>query len=269
MTLLACWVGVDRGKFGYRPASIYITTDSQFSTGANSTFSFGKKTFSMLNHPDIFGYCGDVLFPTTILGQIIEQADRGILFAENASVIEKFNIIFSIIKNAIAVYPASWTARSFTILYATRDFEQRFHCYRIYWKTKIEAKFEKLALPERSGLVTVEGHKRKEAKLRFSLEYDISKNNNVGTSRTVYHWFTDTLEKNKSYKIGKIPQIVGLYRNGNAKTFGIIKGNERYLGGSKINNIENLNFVEWRNELFERCDPNKLIILDAAQRQPR
>ena len=269
MTLLASWVGVDHSKSGYRPASIYFTTDSQFSTDNRATFSHGKKTFGMLNHPDIFGYCGDVLFPTVILSQIIDQADRDILYPANITVDEKFELILPAISNAITVYPTSWTAGSFTILYATRDHDKKFHCYRIYWKTNAQAKFEKLELPERSGLIIVEGYKSEEAKLRFSLEYDISMRNNKGTSRNVYHWFTRILEENSSYKIGKIPQIVGLYRAGNAKVFGIIKDNELFLAGSKINSTESLSFVEWRNELFERCDPHKKSILAAAQRQPR
>lgn len=36
MTLLASWIGVDNSKFGYRPSSIYITTDSHFSSDQNT-----------------------------------------------------------------------------------------------------------------------------------------------------------------------------------------------------------------------------------------
>ncbi|WP_374163843.1 hypothetical protein [Arcticibacter sp. MXS-1] len=269
MTLLATWVGVDNSKFGYRPSAIYITTDSQFSTSIKETFSEGRKTFAMLKHPDIFGYCGDVLFPTIVIGQLIDEADRGLLFKSNCSVEEKASIVFEAIKNAISVYPPSWTAGSFVIVYCTRDVEKVFHCYRISWRTRTEAVIEKLPLPDRSGLVTVEGYRHKEAKQRFESEYNVSKNNNHGTSRTVYHWFTETLEGNTAYQIGKVPQIVALYRNGPARAIGIISNNERFISGRKVTSIENLNFVEWRNELFERYDAVKLKLLEAAQRQPR
>lgn len=269
MTLLASWVGVDQSKYGYRPSSIYITTDSQFSKSVYETYPFGKKTFAMLTQPDIFGYCGDVLFPTTVLSQIIDEADRGLLFGKNVTVDEKVTIIYNSIKEAIAAYPSSWTAGSFVIVYATRDEDRVFHCYRISWRTRTEAVIEKLPIPERSGLVTVEGYRSRDAKQRFEDEYNISKNNNQGTSRTVYHWFTETLELNTGYQIGKTPQIVGLYRNGPAQSIGIIRNDERFLAGRKLNSNENLNFVEWRNDLFERYDPIKLKILEAAQRQPR
>jgi hypothetical protein len=40
----------------------------------------GRKLFFCQQHADLFGYSGDVVFPSLVLGQITEAADSGLLF---------------------------------------------------------------------------------------------------------------------------------------------------------------------------------------------
>ena len=223
----------------------------------------------MRNHPDIFGYCGDVLFVTTVISQIIDQADSQILFSEGMSAQTKFDLIFSIIRTALTPYPPDQTTGSFVIIYATRDIDKNFHCYRISWNSTEGITSSKIKLPSFSGVVTVEGSGKDNFNNRFFYEHDHEKKNNNKTSRTVYHCFTETIDNNADYRVGGAPQVVGLYRIRNARFFGIVVNSKRFFMGQEISSGENLNFVEWRNDLFERYDPKELKILESAQRQPR
>ena len=91
---------------------------------------------------------------------------------------------------------------------------------------------------------------------------------NQKTSRALFHCFTDTLTNIKDKYCGGAPQLVGLYRIGNARHYGIIHEKKRYFQGVQIDNLINFDKIEWRNELFEICDGNTMNIKDYAQRQP-
>jgi len=67
---------------------------------------------------------------------------------------------------------------------------------------------------------------------------------------------------------GGAPQLVGIYRKGAARSFGIIFNDQKYLLGLPVEN-ENLKSVEWRNHLFEESDPNTNQRQTNAQPQPR
>ncbi len=62
--------------------------------------------------------------------------------------------------------------------------------------------------------------------------------------------------------------LSGLYNKYNGKDFGVVYNDSRYFLGRELGNSEIVNNIEWRNELFERCDGNSTKILDGAQRQP-
>lgn len=269
MTLVAAWVGVDAKKNGPRVASIYFATDSRISWGTGDIFDNSTKSFGMKNHPDIFAFCGDVLFPTIIINQIIRQADSMVLYPQNCTVEEKFEIIKTKISRSIKAYPNRQTAGSFTILYATRDNEKQFHCYRIDWNINIGLSTKKLVLPTQSYIIDVLGSGSEEFRGNFGRFYDNPKFNNYGTSRTVYHCFTETLGNIKDQKCGGAPQIVGLYRINNAINFGIVSKGKIFLEGNEILKPVSDIFVEWRNENFERLDPQTMKILSSAQRQPK
>lgn len=269
MTLLAAWVGVDTKKDVPKVASIYFATDSRISWSSGDNFDGSTKSFGMTNHPDIFAFCGDVLFPTIIIPQIIQHADKMMLYPKDCTVEEKFEIIKAKIAESIKQYPNSQTAGLFTILYATRDNKKNFHCYRIDWSVKNGLSGKKLKLPTQSNIVEVLGSGAAEFSGNFGRFYNNPKYNNYGTSRTVYHCFTETLDDIKDPKCGGAPQIVGLYRINNAINFGIVNGDKIFLGGSEIIKPKSDIFVEWRNENFERVDPQTMKILSSAQRQPK
>lgn len=130
MTSLIAWVGVDnRG-----PSSVYLASDSRFS-GNESTWDFGRKLFACVQRPDIFAYCGAVLFPSQILGQLAAAIDGDLLFARNATPAQRFHTITEKIRAALQGFPESQYA--FSIAYATRDgegFGATFAVYTLSWR---------------------------------------------------------------------------------------------------------------------------------------
>jgi hypothetical protein len=78
MTTLISWIGVDSRK----PSSLYIASDSRLSWASSDAYwDRGRKVFSSKRLPHIWGYCGDVLYPSLALGQIIAAVDNSNLLS--------------------------------------------------------------------------------------------------------------------------------------------------------------------------------------------
>ena len=263
MTSLAVWLGVDsRG-----PASFYVASDSRISWGNNLTWNYGRKLFASQKYPDIFGYCGDVLFPSLVLGQVISMMDSGIIFSYQESPREKFQQLSSLIQRSFHELPKS-VRNAFQIVYCSRFNEgmvSTFEIYTLEWNSKHGWVDLQPQLPKQSDLVLSLGSGQQiiQASNLCWQQTEVK-----GTSRAVFSAFCDSLETGSDPFTGGAPQLVGLYRKESAKNFGIVFKEQRYLFGLPIGEA-NLDSVEWRNCLFERCDPyTKQRLLD-AQPQPR
>ena len=267
MTMLASWVGIDTHGIG----SAYIVSDSRFTWNNNTFFDYGKKVFASNTYPEIFGYAGDVLFPSIVLSQIVEMIDSGLLFTPNTSCEEKNKLIYDILQKELAQYPRNQMCDSFEILHISRDTivsgYPDFYCYYISWSKSGGWRKENRVMPISSGILFVLGSGRSE----FDTNYSRYKNgNNSDTSRNVFHCFVDTLSNIKDKYCGGAPQLVGVYRKPKSfgKNFGIIFKEKRYFLGAEILDYINFDAIEWRNELFELCNGKDKHILTNAQRQP-
>jgi hypothetical protein len=90
------------------------------------------------------------------------------------------------------------------------------------------------------------------------------------TSRAVFSAFCEALKSGADHFSGGAPQLVGIYRRGHGETFGVIYQGERYVLGVSISSDQAGKLaVEWRNELFERCDGPSMERLEGAQRHSR
>lgn len=269
MTLLASFIGVDNKLPKPKPASIYIVSDSRISWGDRAHFDYGRKVFGCKNSPDIFGYCGDVLFPSIVLNQIVDLADQGLLFQPTFTCEQKFQAFFKKLVQSFNNYPTAIeniTSDSFQIIYATRDDGRNFYCQKMEWgKSSKKWSGEVVEFKDHSDKLFVLGSGRDEFLEKFEKYAEAE---NQKTSRAVFHCFIDTLVNIKDKYCGGAPQLVGLYRKDNAKFFGIIQGDRRYLHGVQVDDLINLNNVEWRNHLFEVCDGVTMQIKKNAQRQP-
>lgn len=268
MTLLVSWVGVDTHGI----ASAYIAADSRVSWGEVANFDHGRKVFAFRRSPDILGYCGDVLFPTMVLSQITEMADRGLLFSPKATCKERFEAIKEKLVQQFHSYPRmveGITARMLQVLHISRDpiNNMEFSCWLIEWNRNSGWSGRSMPMPTKSGILFSLGSGASE----FSQDFDrYAKGPDHGTSRSVFHCFCDTLFNIKNKHCGGAPQLVGIYRKPEspAITYGIIRDKKRYFLGVPIDEDVDLGSVEWRNDLFELCDGLTMKRLLEAQPQP-
>jgi len=264
MTLLLSWLGVDSRA----PSSIYIASDSRITWNNSNKWDYGRKIFGFRNSPDILGYCGDAFFPTQVLSQIVDIGDKGLLFEKNANSKDKFEAIKEKLIRVFNSYPyddPNILGNNIVILHASRDKNANFFCHKIEWNRNNGWHGEKAEFHDHSDKLLVLGSGKREFLEKYQKYWESS---NKKTSRAVFHCFCDTLSNINDKYCGGAPQLIGLYRINNPKPFGIIKENRRYLLGMDVTNLINLNNVEWRNELFERCDGITLKRLPGAQKQP-
>ncbi|MDB9382401.1 hypothetical protein PN465_09215 [Nodularia spumigena CS-584] len=267
MTLIVSWIGVDKKNSLGKVASLYIASDSRYSWGNHSKYDYGVKVFRCLNSPDIFGFCGDVLFPSNLINQLITQIDNGLFYSELETSFSKSNKVANFITEAIKYYPPIAFNQNFTIIYGTR-ISQDFYLFKYTHNYKTNAfDFEEIDLPILSTKVYSGGSGSEEFDTNYR-QYENRNHNEYGTSRGVYQCFVKTLTNIKDRYSGGRPQIVGLYRRGNAILFGSVIKEKLYIYGQEY--IQNINAenIEWRNENFERTNPETGKIMKGAQKQP-
>ncbi|MHB1356672.1 MAG: hypothetical protein ACYCZF_11945 [Anaerolineae bacterium] len=261
MTTLVAWLGVDARK----PASIYLASDSRISWSANEKWNFGRKLFASHTSPDLLGYCGEVLFPSQVFGQIIELIENGLLFQEQDTADLKRHKIFEILRFSLANYPITQNP-GFTVVYCTREHQLMnsvFYTFTIEWKPTTGWCEHVIELPQTSGIIIDYGSGGKYFEKWHSYW---SNTNETRPSRIVFSAFCDSLFNAEDPKSGGAPQLVGLYRKGNGLSLGVIYGDERYLMGLPVIQTGDLSSIEWRNKLFERCDGNTKMPLPQAQK---
>lgn len=271
MTLLASWISIDT----HGPSAAYIAADSRISwrqTQHFDYFDYGKKVFASKRYPEIFGYAGDVLFPSIVLSQILEMIDSGLLFRQNMSCSEKNGIVYEKLCHSFSKYPDIYGNTPIQVLHISREtvFEgyPSFYHYRMSWDRSSGWSRSEKSIPDESGLIAVLGSGGKEFSENYKNRYQ--EGPNKSTSRNVFHCFIDTLMNIQTNQCGGAPQLVGIYRKplSSARNYGIIYGNKRYFLGMEIPDNASFGMIEWRNELFELCDgATKAKIVGAASQK--
>jgi hypothetical protein len=87
MTTLLVWVSYSTtGERSDLPRAMYMASDSRITWGSEfRRWDAGRKIFAPVKEPHLFGYCGDVVFPSLVLGQLVSAIDQGILFHPETS----------------------------------------------------------------------------------------------------------------------------------------------------------------------------------------
>jgi len=262
MTLLISWIGKDSRKI----SSFYIASDSRISWNKKTSYDYGQKVFTFQNSADILGYCGDVLFPIITINQILDMEKNKLLFKPDFSATERSEILYTELRNKFNEYPSQEVmADSLEIIHISRDNTTDFSCNIYKWQKKNGWSKDKIEIPTYSDKVIILGSGKDE----FYKGYlDYLRGNSGKTSRSLFQCLCHSLLKINDFQCGGAPQLVGLYNSFNGKDFGIVYEGKRYFLGRELVNSEIINNIEWRNELFERCDGNSAMILYGAQRQP-
>lgn len=269
MTLLVSWIGRDT----HGVTSSYIISDSRFTWSNNHIFDFGKKVFASKNFPELFGYAGDVLFPSVVLSQIIEMIDSGVLLTKQMTCNQKHEIIQNQIRLSLSNYPNELEGRPIQIIHISRETVFKgypsFHHYYMSYDSKKGWECLEQDLPDKSGIIKVIGSGANNFNTNY---YKYQNTKNVDTSRNVYQCFVHTLGHiDEKCDCGGAPQLVGLIRK--PETFGINYGiiyrNKRYLLGMEVPNESNFQGVAWRNMFFEISDGESKRRIPGAAKQPR
>jgi hypothetical protein len=267
MTSLAATLSIDQRG----PSALYLITDSRITweTSANR-WDAGQKAFASRTMPDIFGFCGDAYFPPTILRQILEQLDTGLLCAADLDVDSRHSCIVERLQHAISKRTDA-PMKAFSVFHGIREgelmksrfrlWETRYSVAANYWSDK-----EHDLANDHSYLVHVDGSGRNVIENRSR---DWISTTAEGTSRAAIWAFCDALASGKDDYSGGPPQLVGIWRKGPAKSFGFVWEGKRYFAGLEVPDGAICNKVEWFNRLFERCDSQTGNALKVAQRHQK
>jgi hypothetical protein len=265
MTSLIAWIGVDSRQ----PSSVYLASDSRISwDGKTGPWDFARKLFASSRYPDVLGYCGNVLFTSQVLGQVMDMVDLGCLFSPHAAPEVRFQAIAETIEQVHSTYPRE-QQYPFSVIHCTRRgiaMSSSFETFELSWSPALGWQRGMLQIPSHSGLVATYGSGKRsilESVQRWQ------RSDAGRTSRSIFSAFCDSIASGADPASGGAPQLAGMYRIGPAMPFGVVWRTHRYLHGVSMNMSQWLAGVEWRNELFERCDWNTGETLAEAQRQPR
>lgn len=261
MTSLLVWFAADKKKMTeFQPASVYIATDSRFTwdDGTGDSWDFGKKVFACANHPDVFGYVGDTFFCISILSQIVSAIDAGYLFNETDNANEKMGKVQQLIRSSWKHYPKK-QQKTFRIVHVTRQGSGTASRFWIQEHVFVEGeqKFaheQPIQAPcgEYSQALCVRGTGK--YSVFGSIESWNAKYSNRHTSRSLFAAFCASIRSGDDKFTGGPAQLVGLYRVGGGRTFGVIWDNSRYFEGLPTLMNANKSSVPWRNDSFEIVD---------------
>jgi hypothetical protein len=266
MTTLVAFVSID----SHGATAFYLASDSRITWNPHERWDAGRKVFASRVHPDAFGYCGDVVFPSLVLSQILEILDTGMLFTDaqlpderHSKVVSAIKMSFSLRKNA----PAS----NFDIIHASREGSSN-HSHFNLWQLSYEAKSatwtdskvnvgtqnSSLIVALGSGATVISHHQK-----------NWQSSEQGQTSRAVYSAFCDALASGDDIRSGGAPQLAGIYRRGPAKMIGTVHQRIRYFCGLPVSADILSDQLEWRDELFQRIDGESLEVIKGAKRHSR
>ena len=117
MSLVVSWIGIDT----HGPASAYIVSDSRISWDNQAKFDCARKVFASKKYPEIFGYAGDVLFPSIVLAQIVESIDCDLLYTRQMSCAEKNKRVYEKLRYALTKYPDKFENNPIQIIHVSRE----------------------------------------------------------------------------------------------------------------------------------------------------
>lgn len=267
MTTLISWISVDsRG-----PSAIYVVTDSRITWGSQARrWDSGRKVFAAPT-ADVFGYCGDVLFPSLVLGQVVDLVTRGLLWTEDTDPTDRHAVLVEYLRTAFARRHNA-PDQAFTVVHAARrgsgigsDF--------LVWRTDYmpgahgwrDMQLDTEAKGHSHVVVTLGSGS---APLKQEIEnWRVSPQG--GTARSLFSAFCDALQTGADPLTGGVPQIVSVDRKSKGKVLGFIADGQRYLHGLPIDYSPAQESIEWVDRLFNRMSPATLERLSGAQRQVR
>jgi len=259
VTSLAAWPGIDsRGA-----STMYIVSDSRLSwPGSSGHWDCGVKVFACKESADIFGFYGDVLVPSTVLPRLAEAP----VLSGNDGSDTRHSAVYALVKSSSDALPVSRKSE-FGIVHASRHgkgMKSQYRLWHLRWSSIAGWSDVEVTIGPDSALLIHLGTGK-----RVTRNNIISSQAELGVvSRGVFTGFCDGLTSGEDPASGGAPQLVGLYRHGAGRHFGIVYCGRKYYRGIESPSL-GLPDLQWKNELFENCDPLTRARLPGAQAQPR
>lgn len=280
MTSFVAWSGADT----HGTASIYFASDSRISwdEAGKKTWDSAPKVIASVTQPEIFGYTGYAMLPYMALSQSCMAIDLGLRSPQaEKSPGGKCDWLWERIKTQTLGHPDG-SKHSFEILYAVRTGSKtyimrkgkeppihdpenpkaKFDLYVLSWDACARQFRDKhYPVPEsKSSILRLSGSGREEVSNASAIWEDSP---GKGTSRSMFSSLCMSLKNGGDPQSGGAPQLVGMYRKGNAKTLGVVTSQGAFFQGVPFDAHPG-STVEWRDELFRRVN-SKGVLLDGAK----
>lgn len=261
MTTLVFWVGCD----SHGPTSLYAASDSRASDGSGRVWDRCRKVFAFAQAPAVVGYAGPILAISQALSHFKDRFD--LPEADLECLPER---LVSVLEDAIGSYPDRMPAAS-VVLAIRRSARLARDVRFAAWEASIvdgTVRLVELNTPTKASdafAVRGSGTVDTQETVKRWREADVSGR----TSRSVFSGFCDALRSGRDRASGGAPQLVGMYRKGPAKTFGVVYAGAPYYLGAPCPPQEAPGNTLWFNEIFENVDPATLKRADGAQRHAR
>ena len=258
MTSLLVWFAADKKKdTDFEPASVYIATDSLITWHDDASWAHGKKVYAASTSPDIFAYCGDRLFAAHVLSHVVSAIDAGYLYSKTDSALGRMHNVQQVLRMLWDSYPEKHKDDA-DIVHVTRDgegvgcaFTYRRHSFK---RGKVPTSSEAARAPSGQVSAPLLALGTGKTAVESSIDEWNSRYQNRHTSRAVFAAFCESLAEHKDKRSGGAPQLVGLYRIGAGRSFGVIWNDHRYFDGLPTVSRANKSAVPWRNNSFEIAD---------------
>lgn len=271
MTTLISWISYSStGEVPHLPRAMYVATDSRITWGsASSRWEAGRKIFTPLREPHIFGYCGDVVFPSLALGQIVSAIDYGILFPPEASPDDKSEIILKSLKESHK-QRHNVPEQDFQIVHIFRTHDWPSTAFKAWVISFVAAtgvwNCKEILLPLTTGIVLALGSGAGVANSHASTW---AKSDVGGTSRAIFSAFCDAVTSGTDPLTGGIPQISALYTEESPRPLGYVENGSRFLHGLQLMPYGALTNIDWCDRLFQRVDPITLAPIQGSRKFAR
>lgn len=268
MTTLQSWISFsDTGERSDLPRAVYLASDSRITWGqSDRRWEAGRKVFAPNFQPHLFGFCGDVVLPALIIGQVVSAIDAGVLFSAGASGNDRHEAVLRAVERGVGSAIMTPTM-DFTIhhLYRERIWpETYFRAWSIFYSAgQKSCKSQEVVMPGRTRVVGAYGSGRTSAEVHHDLWQTTE---SAGRSRAILSSFCDSIRSGKDPLSGGPPQLAALYSKGAPVQIGMYMDGRRYLNGLELEVGPNLAGAEWRDGLGQAVDPQTGGVIAGARR---
>lgn len=257
MTTLQSWISYsDTGVYTHLPRAVYLASDSRITWGAaDRRWEAGRKVFATNVEPHLFGFCGDVVLPALIIGQIVSAIDAGILFSNATSSDERHEAVLRAVARGVACAISTPTL-DFVIHHLHRERawpETLFRAWSIFYSSnRRTCTSSESSIPLTTGVVGSFGSGRQVANAHYKRWESTEA---VGRSRAILASFCDSVSSGEDPLSGGPPQLAALYTDGPPVQIGMFIGGRRYMNGLEVDVGPSLLNAEWRDCLGQNINP--------------